>query len=43
MIDVVEIAAGSPGTAFEVIEQGSDTVDVVIEGVVTVTMYMIGV
>jgi len=43
VIDVVEIVVGSPGTVFEVIEQGSDTVDVVIEGVVTVTTYMIGV
>jgi hypothetical protein len=35
VIDVVEIVVGSPGTVFEVIEQGSDTVDVVIGGVVT--------
>ena len=41
MIDVVEIVVGSPGAVFEVIEQGSDTVDVVVRGVVTVTMYMI--
>ena len=37
-IDFVEIVVGSPGTVFEVMEQGSDTV-----GVVTVTMYMVGV
>ena len=43
VIDFVEIVVGSPRTVFEVMEQGSDTVDVVIEGVVTVTMYMIGV
>ena len=32
---------GSPGTIFEVMEQGSDTVNVVIEVVVTVTTYTI--
>lgn len=42
VIDVVEIVADDPGAVFEVMEQGNDTVDVVIDVVVTVTMYMMG-